>query len=318
MLACSASSLHAAPAAPEPEAVSEEDVPVDLSSAAAVTCHDFIPDRGYGPVPGGLRVNASALFDRTLRLTGVDGLDVDIPDDVTCASLKAQLDGIGESQTVHRKVVRIFKPTVDQKLLRTTLVATFTLPLPVQVAGAPVVLTAEAEWLEDSAPPGPFGPEIPQFPLQRTYDTHIFPQSGTDTVGLFCKPQYEGATEQNLTLGEVAGYDDIEGALANSYLVAERFAAPATCEDARTDLLDKFQAADPGNWGSIVQVSRTVEEMTRYILDNQGAQACQQIELESLELTIYGHIFRASSSFPVATVPLASCFPPVSITAARY
>ncbi|HTL11974.1 MAG TPA: hypothetical protein VL588_05780 [Bdellovibrionota bacterium] len=285
--------------------VSDEQVPVEILPAAW-KCRNAIPDYGYGAMPGAVAVAQKDVFDRTLRLEGSEGLRAELPDGVTCESIHEALSEVPRDLKVHRVLDRTTDLTWDHRRTVTRLQSRLTLEIPVQVAGAGLVLTGDQDWLESNVAPGA-DPEA--LPLQTSYHALLFPQAGADFIGLTCKPDYEGATRFHLSIGDLAGDPIMNGGVTNVDIAAAPFADAAACEAAKNDLMVHYQAEDPGNWGTPTTVHRKLEVEHRYILDNAAKATCQEIEIETVKLTLQGISFQGAKGFAVKTVPMAGCFP---------
>jgi hypothetical protein len=285
-----------------------ESISADLRSGG-LDCYDRQADQGFGAVPGELAIEGSKLFDRTLRLSGVERLTSELPDEVNCQSLTTAIAQLPQTLYVQRVLTREVAPSWDKKRLVSQLVAHFSVSLPIKVGGKDAVLTGETSWLEENSDAAdPQAGEKP-FPKKATFTVLTYPQSGTEGVGLFCQAAYSGAEKSVMTLGEFSGNTSSIGPSANATVLNRPFADAATCEDARNLLLETFTAEDPGNWGELFKVNRNLEIRHRYILDNQGHPQCQEIELETSAANVRGYTMRAARAFMLRTIALAECQP---------
>lgn len=280
----------------EPELLSDEEVPILLTENALV-CSDAVRQRrGFlGPAPGQLLIWESSIFDRTLRVKNVP-LSLELPDSVNCASLASAISQVPRSLVARRKIYRTIEQNFNDRTTSSRmLVADIALEIPVPIDGQNSVLRGKNRWLEQN--PADVT-ELPNF-----YSAHTHPQSASYPVGLFCKPIYAGAEKHRLSLGKISGYGH-----ANLDMVSRTFPNEQQCEETRSDLLKRYEAEDPENWGSVIRVQRNLESVYRYILDNQANSQCQEIELETLSITLLGLKYSGVlSSFPIRTVDLSLC-----------
>lgn len=276
--------------------LSDETVEVYLDQNAIV-CYDEVRDGGgfVDYMPGGLSISQDAIFDRTLRVSDL-WLHYTLPSDVNCAAIKEQIAAVPRRLWANRKVYRSFHAFGQQQ--RSTLDAFVTLEIPVVINGVNAVLSGNAEWREKN----PFHHDV--LPEITTYNARIHPQSASNGVGLFCNPRYSLSDEYELSFGRVSAY----GVYANLDVLTRTFKSQEACEEARNDLLQRYQAQDPENWGSIIRVTRKLESVYRYILANDATGVCQEIMLESLSTNLDSYRFTGVlASFPLRTVDISNC-----------
>lgn len=282
----------------EPELLSDEMVPIILSQGA-LKCSDAIRHRhGFqGPEPGLLALSESDIFDRTLRVRNVF-LSFELPDSVDCASLALGLSQVPRDISARRKVYRTIHSNLDAPTTSSSsLISDIELEIPVQINEQNIVLRGQDSWLEENPA------RASSFPKKDFYAAHTHPQSASYPVGLFCKPLYSGSEKYELSLGKISGYGH-----ANLDIVARTFPNQQQCEETRSDLFKRYQAEDPENWGSLIRVQRDLEARYRYILDNNAQSQCQEIQLETLSITLQGLKYSgALASFPIKTVDLSLC-----------
>ena len=284
--------------------INEETVPVDVT-VGSFQCHDAIPDHGFGRVPARVSIQEKNVFDRTLRTKGLGSFYTQLPATVVCADLKADLAKIPSDLAVERKVYRIVEESWDKKTLISRLEGEHGLEIPVLVAGAKLVLHAKNDWLEENAPKDVALPR--QLPQSITYTAHTYPRSGTEWVGLFCLASYPSGPANLLTLGGLSGYNSPWWGHSNVDGAGKAYPDAASCEVVRNELVTRFNAEDPDNWGTRLAVSRKLETVYRYILDNQAKRMCEEIELDTVTTEIVGIKLDGARAYPIRTVPLSEC-----------
>jgi hypothetical protein len=279
--------------------LSEETVPLFLKNNA-IRCYDAVDGGGFvGHRAGRMVIEEENILDRTLRTKGVLRLSIELPDFVTCAMIESELAEVPQSLSATRKVYRVIKEAYSRRYLKSSLIGEVELTLPVLLNGQNMVLAGDQRWTE----------EIPftnhPMPQESSYSTIIHPQSATYPVGLFCKPHTSGK-EYQLSFGQISGY--VPDKMSNIDVITRTFSAEQDCEEERSALLERFQAEDPQNWGTLIQVNRVLESVYRHILDNQGRPVCQEIQVETVSAVIQRLKYMAvRSSFPVRTVDYNAC-----------
>ncbi len=282
------------------ELISEELVPVIFKRGSIICLDKSEGDGGFmGPEPGRLTMVRGALFDRTLRVTEYY-FSYALPDAVPCSQLWESIKNVPESLSIKRRVSRVISLSSVKKKEYSLLVSELSLELPINVAGNNVVMTDSSYWLEEPLyTPG-------HFPKESTYTAHTHPQSASAPVGLFCAPLYQGAKQHSLGFGYFNGSPDRSSNL--DVVTTSPFDNEKQCQEKRSELLKKFEAEDPGNWGSLIPVKREIAPRFRFILDNQAQGMCQEIMLERIEAYVEELKFSAvGASFPLRTVDIELC-----------
>lgn len=169
--------------------VSEETVAIAVQKPG-LECYDKMPDLGFGPTPGRLRLGEKAMFDRTLRMQGVGGLRVNLPDSVSCADLKEQISKLSQSLSVIRTLEKEIKDTWNKKRRTSQLVISFSAELPIEVEGKNVTLTGTFRWLEENGAFDDASVGHKQLPLDSSFVVRTHPQAAAKSVGLHCTPRY--------------------------------------------------------------------------------------------------------------------------------
>lgn len=284
------------------ELISDEMVPIFLKKDA-LDCFDKTEgDGGFRqPMPGEIILRSDSVVDRTLRVKGYYFYQT-LPDSVTCASLQSELSSTPLNLLVNRKISRVVKSNPNNDGQYSVLVEHISIELPVQLAGKNIVLQHKEGWLEEN----PYSPGA-TYPKHSSYTAHTHPQSASAPVGLFCAPLYQGSTEYILGFGYFTR--SIPPQASNLDVVTTSpFQNEALCLENKNQLIKRFKAEDPENWGSRLRVNRTIEVVNRHILDNQAKSMCQEILLETITVNINGLNFSAvGASFPLRTVDLALC-----------
>ncbi|MES2854817.1 MAG: hypothetical protein V4692_03085 [Bdellovibrionota bacterium] len=268
--------------------LSSEKVPLHLYKAA-LECQDMMPDHGFGKRPGRVSIVMEKTLDRSLRINVTDYMTVIIPDEVTCASLSTQIEREIGTIIVNRVVTEEIHDNGNGKIVY--LYGELQAEIPVLVGGVNLVVTGEQRFFERAA-------QRPM-PVSQEYTLKLHPQSAS--TGLECKRLHfsEIAT---LQMHGVGGYERL-----NVNRVERQFDNGLECEDLRARLLVRFQGEDPGNWGTILPVTRKVDRRLRYILDNQGDPTCQRIEMEQLQVDLGDVKLFGAKSFVIGNEPLELC-----------
>jgi len=279
--------------------ISEEAVPVVLKEGS-VTCRDATHPPMF-PTEGHIFVNHNDVFDRTFRVPS--GLGTQLPNTLTCAEIQSDLAKVPSSLTGVRKVYSVYKESSDSQIVTSLLVAELEFEIPVQFEGKNIILKSEETWVEDFAAKNNSGTLYQPLPHANAYSVVTHPQAGDADTGLHCS-RSPNTLENQLTLGGVSGHDDYGDALSNIRSVSRNFRSKEDCEDYRSETLKRFIAEDPNNNGSLIKVNRKIETSFRYLAD---IQACQEIEVESINTRIGTLKFTAVKVFPIRMVDFEKC-----------
>lgn len=282
--------------------ISDEMVPIILKKDA-LECYDKTEgDGGFRqPMPAEINLKSDSVLDRTLRVKG-NYFSYTLPDSVDCASLRGQLYATPLNLLANRKVSRIFKANPDNSSQRSFLLEEVSIELPIQIEGKNISLQNKEIWREEN-------PYIPgtAYPKHSSYIAHTHPQSASAPVGLFCAPLYKGSAQYTLGFGYFTRSYPTQSSNLD-VITTSPFDNEARCLETKSQLIKRFQAEDPGNWGSRITVDRTIESVNRHILDNQAKSMCQEILLETIAVSINGVNFSAvGASFPLRTLDLGLC-----------
>jgi hypothetical protein len=282
--------------------ISDEMVPIVLKEDALECYEKTEGDGGFRqPMPAEIVLRADSVIDRTLRVKNYHFYRT-LPDSVSCASLRSELYATPLNLLVNRKVSRVVKSNPNNEDQYSFLVEDISIEVPVQLEGKNIVLHHKQGWLEEN----PYNPGR-AFPKHSSYIAHTHPQSASAPVGLFCAPLYQGSTKYTLGFGHFTISSPAQASNLD-VVTTSPFDTEALCLENKNQLIKRFKAEDPENWGSRLRVDRTIEFVNRYILDNQAKSMCQEILLETIFVSINGLNFSAvGASFPLRTVDLALC-----------
>lgn len=274
----------------------EENVQVRIPKGSLV-CHDKVPNHGFGAMPGSLAVEGP-LIERSLRVSAADELVLKLPDSVSCADLRADLDAL-PLDFVARRSVLPFTWEIGVRSI-SVLRAKVAITLPFKIAGHTAQLEGGREWVVGNVATA--DGIAPTIPYSESYTVSAHPQSASKGHGLFCDGR-------QLSMGYLAGYDGVQSH-SNVEVGVARFATAAECETTRSELLSNLAAADPGNDGTLIKVKRVLVETYRYIPNNAGDGTCQLVQLDTAQTHLRGTAFTGTQVFPLHEVALELCLTP--------
>lgn len=270
--------------ASERELLSEQIINIKLAPNPIVCRNAVTIGRGFvAYFPADISIGSHLIENGSPMLDGIAQFTFELPSSVACENL--QFSEMPRNTSITRRVYRQnYRGDFHPELVKSIFFVETTLAIPVQMDGRDIVLTGTMKpWISHAQKNGqPY----------EDYVSRIHPQAHT----ISCKSYGLENERYVLAIPGVRRYGGDE--MSNINELEHIFSNQAECQEFYSQLLSHYHSEDPGNYGSLVTVSRRLEEVP--IFDPSFGDICYLVEQETSSIMLLGLEFSGvKTSFPI-------------------